>query len=57
MRPKGDGNEAGSRFGRPGSTDELDVSSMDPIEVADHYDGRPAHSMRLTLFLVANADS
>jgi hypothetical protein len=30
---------------------------MDPIEVADHDDRRPAHSMRLPAFLVANVDS
>jgi hypothetical protein len=42
MRPEGHGDEARARLGCPGGTDELDVSSMDSIEVADHYDGRRA---------------
>jgi hypothetical protein len=57
MRPERHCNEPGSRLDRSGGADELDVSSMDPIEIADHYDGRPAHSMRLPVFLVANVDS
>jgi hypothetical protein len=44
MRPKGHGNNARSRLGFSGGADELDVSAMDAIEVADYHDGRPAHS-------------
>jgi hypothetical protein len=33
------------------------VSSMDAIEVADHDDRRPAHSMRLLASSPANIDS
>jgi hypothetical protein len=47
MRPKGHGNQACSGLACPGGTDELGVSSMDSIEIADHHDGRRAHPMRL----------
>jgi hypothetical protein len=57
MRPERHCNEPGSRLGRSGGADEFDVSSVDPIEVADQYDGRPAHSMRLPVLLVATSNS
>jgi hypothetical protein len=36
--------------------DELDMAAMDPIEVADHHNGRLAHSMRLLIGVLGNLE-
>jgi hypothetical protein len=43
MRPESHGNDASSRLGLARQADELDVSAMNSIEVADHYNSRPTH--------------
>ena len=40
VRPEGHRDESATGFGCLGSTQELDMSAMDSIEVADHDDGR-----------------
>jgi hypothetical protein len=44
MWPERHRNDARAGLGFTSRSDELGVSSVNPIEVADHYDGRPAHS-------------
>jgi len=57
MRPEGDGNDARSGLRGPSHSDELGVTPMDSIEVADYYHGRAAHSMRLLILLFAISNS
>jgi hypothetical protein len=57
VRPKRHRNDTGSRLCVPGDADELDMASMDTIEVADHYNGRSAHPMRLLPVLLATSNS
>jgi hypothetical protein len=57
VRPKRHRYETSSRLGGLCGADELGVSSVDTIEVADHYNGRSAHPMRLLPVLLATSNS
>jgi hypothetical protein len=57
MRPESHGNDAGSGLGLARHADEFDVSAMNSIKVADHYNGRPTHPMRLLVFTLAASNS
>src|SRR5512133_2662041 len=43
MRPEGYGHDASSWLGLARQMDEFDVSAMNSVEVADHYNSRPTH--------------